>query len=205
METSRRPMPDLTPIRSVLRNVRKVMRDQRDRMEMDMPVMLPRPASKMALHLLRDLDFVARGVDGILSDVAHHVFQENAAKPVPVSGQQDDLLRTALAATARRLQVRNPDALLTTVKANGGAAHDAEDLARLLVTLQAELKPDEVLALFAACLSLLAKQAEERALATITEPAADLTRALGGRVHATIAQRDPTAIAALLLKYAAHV
>ena len=205
METSRRPMPDLIPIRSVLRNVRQVMRDQRDRMETDVPAILPRPASKVALHLLRDLDFVVRGVDGILSDMAHHVFREDLAKPAPVSGQQDDWLWTALVTTARRLQVRNPDALLRTVKSNGGVAHDAEDLAGLLVTLQAELKPDEVLALFAACLSLLAKQAEERPLATVTEPAADLTRALGGRVHAAIAQRDPKAIAALLSKYAAHV
>lgn len=205
METSRPPLPDLTPIRSILRNVRQVMRDKRDRIQTDAPSILPRPASTVAMHLLRDLDFVARGVDGILSDVAHHIFPESTTPAVPAPAEQDVPMRQALAATGQRLQVRDIPAFLATAMPKKGAALDARSAASHLMAMQPHLTQDETLALFAACLSLLATWEEDRAPSTVTEAAADLTRAMAPMVRETIGKRDPSTLAAFLLKYAAHV
>lgn len=226
METSRPTLPDLTPIRSILRNVRQVMRDKRSRLEADAPSLLPHPASKAALHLLRDLDVVARGVDGILSNVAHHIFPEAKTDGADSTEQgaaspNSTALPRALAATARRLQVPDVASLVRITRdrlsAIDDAAFDANRAAALLVAINSDIEPetrqaispvrspDAMLALFAACLAMLARRTAPIEFDLACESAASLTRAIRPAVLSAVVQRQPAALAVLLAKYAAHV
>ena len=226
METSRPTLPDLTPIRSILRNVRQVMRDKRSRLEADAALLLPRPASKAALHLLRDIDVVARGVDGILSNVAHHIFPEANTDGADCMGQgaaspNSTALTRALAATARRLQVADVASLVGMTRDRLGAiddaAFDTSGAAALLVAIGSDIEqesrqaispvrsPDAKLALFAACLAMLSRRTDQMEFDLACETAADLTRAIRPAVLAAFVQTQPAALAALLAKYAVHV
>lgn len=213
METSRPPLPDLTPIRSVLRNVRQAMRDQRFRMEADATVILPRRASRVALHFLRDLDFIAQGVDGVLSNVAHHIFPETTAKNAngaePGAPAPQGALPMALEATARRMKIKDVPSLLSALRPRLNAqdieSFGENEAASLLIDSQPVLQPDEMLALFAACLTVLSMRTDMKPLGAVSDPAADLSSAIRAKILATIAQGDRTALAALLSKYASHV
>lgn len=219
MEPTRPPLTGPEPIRAVLRNVRQILKGGRDRLEANVPAHLPEPASRMARHILRDIGSVARSVDAVISDVAHHVFPTPEASSATASSpvvQDSDLsypLNLALAAATRRsgagtclpLQSAVTEALRNRPSAPGKDM-DAPAAAELILVVRPHAdSPAAVVDLFAACLAILADSEGGASKAYLIESAADLAAVLASPLMEIVDRRDRPALTSMLAKYSAHV
>lgn len=210
MEGMRQTPPEIAPLRLALRGVREALRDQRARLETDVTRHLPPPASRLACHVLRDLDEVAYRVDGLASVVADRLF--GAAEPPPplmaprlapppaASAATKDPGSGLAARIARRLELAAPP------KAAFPAGMTAEDAAAAYGAEAAALAdPRARLALFAIALARLAAGADAAEAEALADSAADLALALEPELTAASRSGTPAPVARLLAKYAAHV
>lgn len=220
MDPMRIMQADMPQIRSTVRRVRHVLREEHDRLETDMAARMADPAARIALHVLRNMRILAGGLDGLLSDVAHKAFPEEGdrvavrAEAPGGSAFRPRPTTTLLSLVAERLGIDgNATRLIATQRALGALAGDggqrplaAEEAARhySLLTENA-VEPTICLPVFATLLLLMNEPSGLLPQSAMAKRAADLSRALKDDILSCSTRGDRRQIASLLEKYAAHV
>lgn len=220
MDFKRPQTPDVEPVRHMLRGLRGVLKEGRDRFAREIPDRLPTPASVAARALLHGVDQMAHDIDRLAVNISHGLrstspTKDDAGRPrahpladafmgalaaarrqraLPDAAMPDDaVVRTAFAVACGPDGPFEPDgaASLTLALLAGSEGGDAADRGRAVV-------------IFGAALSLLASCDGETS-ASILRSAVDLSAALSDDILGACKSGDGAALADLYRKYRAHV
>lgn len=202
------PLSDVAPIRNAYRAMRRAFKEKQAQLETKIPALLPGPTARVAHVLIRDMGHVARGVDGLLTGLAHRVlhspetsFAEAGSHASPLQ-QGLERVNDRLSMHLGPMETAHQSPVFTGSEWPGTPTELAD---RLLDRLAGETDPQEQVRIFACVLAITGATKQDTALTTVSQSAADLAYVLREPVHAALQRRDTAAISALVEKYAAHV
>jgi hypothetical protein len=221
--------PDPMPLREALRGLRHVLRRGGETLLDTVPVSaLPKPAQALAGAVLREMEVIAKGADGVASGLAKRVLGGAATAPSldDLSARPDaDAIFAGAAYAALRAVLTHlgaPGVLVSETAARlayaeaGKGADAAGDLTlRLLdakvirgaTAIEAARVPGaalEPVALFAMMLWLQADRPDAEGEAALSA-ATDLAVALAADVGRACAEADAARLSALYAEFAPHV
>lgn len=218
-------LPDPIPLREALRGLRHMLRRGGETLADTLPVhSLPKPAADIAGAVLREVEGIARGVNGVASGLAKTVLGDSSPDHPTLNDLTgpgaDDRFAAATYAALRAVLDRlgAPGVFVSEAAAREVHAQADGDAARLTLALldarvvrgatadEAARVPGSALApvaVFAVMLWLQSDRTGEDDAAL--DAATDIGVTLAAKVATAADTRDEAALSALYTKYAAHV